>query len=247
MIIDKHADRKGVPDLSDDREQPTTIKAMHCGLRPREKALANGCGALTLPELWALIIGSGTRGSNVVEVCTDLMQRNDFNLTLLARRSLKQISTVKGLGPSKALQIMATLELARRFQQQQLPEQPPISSSEDAYRIMRPEIAHLGHEEMWILFLNRANRVIKMFQASRGSSTATLFDLKGILKEALLEQAEGLIMVHNHPSGNCRPSAQDDNITLRCREACRTLDLRLLDHLIVTPDSYFSYRDEHKI
>lgn len=216
-------------------------------MRPREKAMAHGCETLSLPELWALIIGSGTRGCNVIDVCTDLMRRNDFNLTLLARQSLKQISAVKGLGPSKALQIKATLELARRFQQQQLPERPPISSSADAYRLMRPEIAHLGHEEMWILFLNRANRVTKMYQASKGTTTATLFDLKGILKEALLEHAEGLIMAHNHPSGNPKPSSQDDNITMRCREACRTLELRLLDHIIVTPDSYYSYRDQGKL
>lgn len=216
-------------------------------MRPREKALANGIGTLTLPELWALILGSGTRGINVIDMCTDLMKRNDFNLTILSRRSLKQLSAVKGLGPNKALQISATLEIARRYQQQQLPEQPSINCSKDAYQLMRPEISHLGHEEMWILFLNRSNHVTKLHQASRGTTTATLFDLKGILKEALLEQAEGLIMVHNHPSGNCTPSTQDDTITLRCREACRTLDLRLLDHIIVTPAKYYSYRDKGKL
>lgn len=223
------------------------IKSMNRELRPREKAIANGCGALTLPELWALILGSGTKGINVIDMCTELMERNDFNLTILARRSLKQISAVKGLGQSKALQIAATLEIARRYQQQQLPDRPGISSSQDVNRLMRPEIAHLGHEEMWILMLNRANKVIRLYQASRGTTTATLFDLKGIIKEALLEQAEGLIMVHNHPSGNCKPSGQDDSITIRCREACRTLDLRLLDHLIITANDYYSYRDEGKL
>lgn len=246
MITERHADNLSET-ASDTGTSGATIKSMHSHMRPREKALANGCASLTLPELWALVIGNGTRGYNVIDVCTDLMARNDFNLPLLSRRSLKQISAVKGLGPSKALQIMATMELARRFQQQQLPERPPIKSSADAYAVIKPEIAYLGHEEMWILFLNRAHRVIKLFQASRGTTTATIFDLKGILKEAILEQAEGIIMAHNHPSGNRMPSGQDDNITLRCREACRAIDVSLLDHLIVTTEGYYSYRDEGKL
>lgn len=248
MIIDRKSLSEGLSTQeSNSTDQARNIKSMNVELRPREKAMANGFGSLTLPELWAIILGSGTRGVNVIDMCTDLMARNDFNLTLLSRRSLKQISAIRGLGPGKAMQIMATLEIARRYQQQQLPERPAIGNSRDAYVLMRPEIAHLGHEEMWILLLNRANRVIKLYQVSRGTTTATLFDLKGILKEALLEQAEGLIMVHNHPSGNCRPSGQDDTITLRCREACRTLDLRLLDHLIITPEKYYSYKDEDRL
>lgn len=246
MITDRHADRLTQPEGTPPPDK-VTIKSMHQQLRPREKAFAHGCEALSLPELWALIIGNGTKGHNVLQICTELMERNDFNLPTLARRTLKQIASVKGLGPNKALQIMATLELARRFQQQQLPQRPPITSSQDAYNIIKPEIAHLGHEEIWVLFLNRANKVIKLFQASRGSTTASLFDVKTILKEALLEQAEGLILAHNHPSGTMRPSGPDDKITFNCKEACRTLDIRLFDHIIVTADGYYSYRDQGKL
>ena len=247
MIIDRSQPPQTSEPLDEYKAEHNTIKSLHRELRPREKALSKGISSLTVPELWALILGSGTRGINVVEMCNDLMARNDFNLTLLARRNLKQIASVKGLGPSKALQIMATLEIAKRYQQEELPKRPAIACSEDAYKNLRPEIAHLGHEEMWIMMLNRANHVIKLFQASRGTTTATIFDLKGILKEALLENAEGIIMAHNHPSGNCRPSGADDSITLRCHEGCRMLDIRFLDHIIVTPDTYFSYKDEGKI
>lgn len=246
MIIDRRIESEEAAAASE--PQPArTIKSLSEEMRPREKALAKGIGALTLPELWALVVGNGTRGVNVIDMCTDLMARSDNNLTILARRSLKQLSAVKGMGPSKALQVQAVLEIARRYQQAELPERPAIASSRDAYRILRPELGHLGHEEMWIMILNRANRVIKLYQASRGTTTATLFDLKGILKEALLESAEGLIMAHNHPSGNSRPSGQDDNITLRIREACRTLDIRFFDHIIVTAETYYSYKDEGKL
>lgn len=246
MIIDRRPEQEDTSTVREPQPQ-RTIKSMSEELRPREKALAKGIGVLTLPELWAVVMGSGTRGVNVIDMCTDLMARSDNNLTLLARRSLKQLSVVKGLGPSKALQVMAVLEIAKRYQQAELPQRPAISSSKDAYSILRPELGHLGHEEMWVLMLNRANRVIKLFQASRGTTTATLFDLKGILKEALLESAEGIIMAHNHPSGNCRPSGQNDSITLRCREACRTLDIRFFDHIIVTAESYYSYKDSGKL
>lgn len=252
MIIDRRKEHDNIAGESENEithadSLAKNIKSMNRELRPREKALANGCGVLTLPELWALILGSGTKGINVIDMCTELMSRNDFNLTILARRSLKQISAVKGLGPNKALQIMATLELARRYQQQKLPEHPAIATSKDAYLLMRPEIAHLGHEEMWTLMLNRANKVTKLYQVSRGSTTGTVFDLKAILKEALLELAEGIIMVHNHPSGQCRPSAQDDSITIQCREGCRAIGIRLLDHIIVTPEDYYSYSDKGRL
>lgn len=246
MIIDRRPE-KGEPSTAQEPQPPRTIKSMSEELRPREKAEAKGIGALTLPELWAIVMGNGTRGVNVIDMCTELMARSDNSLTLLARRSLRQLTVVRGLGKSKALQVMAVLEIAKRYQQAELPQRPAISSSRDAYSILRPELGHLGHEEMWILMLNRANRVVKLYQASRGTTTATLFDLKGILKEALLESAEGLIMAHNHPSGNCRPSGQDDNITLKCREACRTLDIRFFDHIIVTADDYYSYKDSGKL
>lgn len=224
-----------------------TIKAWNSELRPREKAVAKGFSALTVPELWALIIGSGTKGMNVMQVCTELMARNAFSLTSLSRKSLKEIADVKGLGPKKGLQIMAALEIAKRFQQQQLPERPLIRSSADAFNILRPEIGHIAHEEMWVLLLNRSHHVVRTFRSSQGHATATIFDVKGIMKEAILEQADGLILAHNHPSGQLTPSGPDDSITLKCREACKTVEVSFLDHIIVTAASYYSYRDSGRL
>ncbi len=215
---------------------------MHSEQQPREKAMSHGVRALTLPELWALVIGTGTRGHNVVDVCTELMQRNNNNLSALSRRSLKQLSEIKGLGPQKALQIQAVLEIGRRMQQQELPVNPSIRSANDAYDILKPEIGNLDHEEIWVLLLDRANHLIKKYQTTSGSATASIFDLKGIMKKAILENAQAMLIAHNHPSGNLTPSSSDDNITSRCKEACATMEISLLDHIIVTSVGYYSYR-----
>jgi DNA repair protein RadC len=224
-----------------------TIKQLHTDERPREKALRLGYGALTLPELWALVLGSGTRGKNVIELCSDLMQRNGYSLATLARRSLRQMLEIKGLGPKKAMQVMAVMEISRRVAMELPADEPAIRTSEDIYRLMSPRIANLPHEEVWAIFLSRSNKVKKLFKASQGGTASSVFDVKMILKDALLEQAEGLILCHNHPSGNLNPSPQDDAITASCKSACATLDIRFLDHVIVATTGFYSYIDHSRI
>jgi DNA repair protein RadC len=224
-----------------------TIKAMHADERPREKALHYGCGALTVPELWAMILGTGTKGVNILELCYNMMARNDHHLATLARRSLKEMLEIKGLGPNKALQVMAVMELVKRFNKEEIPERPQITSAADVHKLMLNEIGYIGHEEIWVLMLNRANRVTKIMQLTSGSATATVFDVKLVLKNALIENAEGLILCHNHPSGQLRPSGQDDNITQQCKRACDTLSIRFLDHVIVCSTGYYSYNDNGKL
>lgn len=214
---------------------------------PREKALEKGFGSLTVPELLALIIRTGTKGHNVLDVCRELMRRNDWNLHTLQRRSIKEIEEIHGLGQNKAIQIMAFLELIRRYNSEQSPECAIIRSSADIYNIFRPEIAHLDHEEMWAAFLDRKNAAKKLTQLSVGGISGTVVDIKVLMKHALMEQASGLIIAHNHPSGNLLPSAEDDAVTRSVMKACRTLEIRMLDHIIVTTDGYFSYLDHDRL
>ena len=224
-----------------------SIHEMSLEDRPREKALRHGFGSLTIPELFALILRTGTKGFNVVEICREMMRRNEHRLRVLERRSLEELSDIRGLGESKSIQVMAVLELIRRYGREQLPEHPRIRTSRDFYAVVSPEIANLPHEEIWAGFLDRKNCVTKIYQVSKGGMTASVVDVKMILKAALLERAESIILAHNHPSGNLVPSQQDNDVTCRLSAACRTMEIRMLDHLIVTPRGYYSYADEGKL
>lgn len=222
---------------------PKTIKELALEEQPREKALRYGCGALTTAELWALILRTGVPGCNIKEMCTELMSNNENNLTVLERRSIKELCAQRGLGTTKAIQIQAVMEITRRYHKEKLPERATIRCSRDIYEVIRHDIAHKGHEEIWCILLNRRNQVIRRILITKGGITASVFDLKIILKEAILEGASGLILCHNHPSGQLQPSVQDDNITRKCKQGCEAVDVHFLDHLIVTPESYYSYND----
>lgn len=216
---------------------------------PREKAEKQGVGALSVPDLWALILRTGSVGNPITELCRAIMRANDGRLTRLERRSRKELLAFKGLGPLKALQIEAVLELIRRYNSEQALENPVITGSRHIFEVMRPHLGHLDHEEVWALILNQRHEVVKLYQASKGGIASSVFDVKMIVKEALLENASCLALAHNHPSGNLRPSPQDDAITKKLKEACTLMDLRMLDHLIVTSDTskYYSYHDEGRL
>ncbi|MDE5870322.1 MAG: hypothetical protein K2H22_00025, partial [Muribaculaceae bacterium] len=187
----------------------------------------------------------------ITDLCRQLMNANDNSLLRLARRSRKELTLTKGIGDAKALQVEAMMEITRRYHLELVDNTTrsldPLKTSDTIFQRMRYRIANLDHEEVWILLLNRRNQVIKEFRLTTGSSIASVFDIKMILKRALLENAEGLVMCHNHPSGNLRPSTQDDNITRKLSEACRTMDLRMLDHVIITVNGYYSYSDEGRL
>ena len=233
--------------IAAEEEPRLTIHDIHSSERPREKALRNGFESLTDTELWALVLRSGVSGMNVLDMCRELMRRNDNSLITLSRRSLKELSDIKGMGESKCIQVMAVLEISRRLNKARLPEMPGISSGSDVYELMRHELAHLPQEQIWVLFLDRRLHVKKISKISSGGLTASVVDIKIILKEALLEQAEGLILCHNHPSGNLRPSTQDDNVTARLQKGCEALDIRMLDHVIITSEGFYSYSDNSRL
>lgn len=220
------------------------IKDMDREDTPREKAEKSGCGTLSIADLWAIVLRTGTVGNPITQLCRDLMRLNEGKLTVLERRTRQELLEIKGLGPLKVIQIEAVMELIRRYNSESPAERPSIKQSSDIFTLIKPHIAHLSHEEVWTIILNRRNQVIKLFQASKGGWASSIFDIKVIIKEALLENASSIAICHNHPSGNLHPSGQDNAITKKCVEACKIMDISLLDHLIVTPHGYYSYADE---
>lgn len=231
--------------------QVLTIKEMSKDERPRERAMTHGIETLTTAELLAIILRTGQPGLPVTDLCRQLMNDNNNSLLRLEQRSRNELMLTKGIGAAKALQLEAMMEVMRRYRQESLDKKNSkffiIKNSETIYERMRYRIANLDHEEVWIILLNRRNQVIKEFCTTSGSSIASVFDTKMIIKRALLENAEGIVMCHNHPSGNLRPSPQDDNITHKLAAACKTMDIRMLDHVIVTTVGFYSYSDEGRL
>lgn len=227
--------------------RPMTVKEMDPDDQPREKAMKHGCKVLPTADLWALILRTGLPGKPITEMCRDLMRACDGRLFNLERMERRQLMAVKGIGATKALQIEAVMEMICRYCNEAVGERVKIRSSKDIYDTMRHEIGNLPHEEIWALFLNRANEVIGRERITQGSSVASVFDMRKILKEALLRNAEGLVLCHNHPSGNLTPSPQDDSITRKMKSGCEAMDLRFLDHLIVTADGFYSYCDQSRL
>lgn len=217
--------------------------------RPRERAMQYGIETLLDHELLAVILRTGLPGMPITHLCRQLMKDSQNSLLRLAGKSRKELMLTKGIGSSKALQIEALAELWKRTSAEMNKEngKPVFKSSLDIYNSINYEIAPLGHEEIHVILINRRNQEICRFRATSGSQTASVFDSHMILKRALLEEADGIVMCHNHPSGNLMPSPQDDNITHLLFEACRAVQIRLLDHVIVTTRGYYSYRDEGRL
>lgn len=208
------ANNNGYPDIEADNETiHLTVKDFDPEDQPREKAEKHGCGVLSIPELWALILRTGTPGNPITELCRGLMKQNAGSLHRLERRTRRELRDIKGIGTTKSIQIEAVMELIKRYCDEEIPLEESISSSQQIYNRMRHKIGNLDHEEVWVMLLNRRNQVIKELQLTTGTSTASLFDVKTAIKQALLENAEGVILTHNHPSGGTKPSSQDDKIT----------------------------------
>lgn len=231
--------------------QVLTIKEMSKDERPRERAINHGIASLTTAELLAIILRTGQPGLPITDLCRQLMRDNDGSLLRLARRSRDELMLTKGIGDAKALQVEAMMEITRRYHQElsdnSTRQLPLIKSAAMIYERMRYRIANLDHEEIWILLLNRRNQVIKEFRLTSGSSVASVFDTKMVIKRALLESAEGLALCHNHPSGTLRPSPQDDQITRKLYAACQTMDIRMIDHVIISVNGFYSYCDDGRL
>lgn len=215
--------------------------------RPREKMMQKGAEALSDAELLAILIGSG----NTDESAVTLMQRtlascgNDLNQ--LGKWEVRDFSRFKGLGPAKSITIMAALELGKRRKLQEHPERTIIRSSKDIYEIFHPLLCDLAQEEFWVLLLNQASRVIDKVRISRGGIDQTTADVRSILREALLQRATQISLIHNHPSGNPHPSTDDQQLTHLVQKGAQTMNIRLIDHVIITDGKYYSFNDEGAI
>ncbi|NJX14802.1 RadC family protein [Tamlana crocina] len=212
--------------------------------QPREKLLYKGRAALSDAELVAILIGSGNRDESAVALCKRILATVDNNLSQLGKLSIKQLMDFKGIGEAKAITIAAALELGRRRRGEEALQKKKITSSADVFELMQPIIGELEHEEFWIVYLNNSNKVIQKNQLSKGGMTGTLVDVRLVMKNALEVGATGLILAHNHPSGTLNPSVADKEITHKLKLAAQSLDIKVLDHLIVTEKAYFSFADE---
>ncbi len=212
--------------------------------RPREKMLAHGPRALSDAELIAILIGTGNAGETAVELSRRILSSVDNNLNDLGKKDSDYLTRFKGIGEAKAINILAAIELGRRRKESGNSEKPKINGSNDAAAVFIPLLSDLDHEEFWILLLNRNNKVIDKFMASKGGITGTVIDVRNIMKTALDKLATSMILCHNHPSGNLSPSDADQQITHKLKEAGKIIDVQVLDHLIITQHNYFSFADE---
>lgn len=229
-------------------ERPVrTVKEMDEDQQPREKAEKYGIHVLSIPELWAIILRTGTPGYPITELCRDMMRENKGSLHRLERRTKHELCEMKGIGQVKAIEIMAVMEMIKKYLAEDIPDDDPITHSNQIYERMRPKIGNLDHEEIWILLLNRRNQVMKEHRLTSGTGTMSLFDNKQALKLAILENSDGVILCHNHPSGALKPSPQDDKMTHDFKEACKLMGIRLLDHVIITAKGYYSFNDSSKL
>ena len=227
-----------------ERNSSFSIKNWSQDDQPREKLRDKGKATLSDAELLAILIGSGTRNESAVELCKRILASVDNNLNALGKLSMKQLMEFKGIGEAKAITIIAALELGRRRRSEEALELKKISSSLSVFELMQPIIGELPHEEFWILYLNNSNKVIQKNQLSKGGITGTLVDVRLALKTAIEVGAVGLILAHNHPSGSLKPSEADKQITKKLKLAADSLDIKVIDHLIITEKAYFSFADE---
>jgi DNA repair protein RadC len=215
--------------------------------RPREKLIQKGTSALSEAELIGILLGSGTKNLSAVGLAQSILKQHNNDLNELAKRSVKELQKFKGIGEAKAVTIVSAMELGRRRKTSEKLQKPKIDSSRDAYELMKIDLADKLTEEFWILLLTRTNYVIKKHLISSGGTAQLAVDPKIIFKTALDHHAASIILIHNHPSNNCQPSELDIKLTERLTKGGKILDIPILDHIIFTEDSYFSFADEHLV
>lgn len=222
-----------------------TIKNWSVEDRPREKLLSKGMNSLSDAEIIAILIGSGSTKESAVELSKKILNDHQNNLNDLGRRSVNDLKNrYHGIGEAKAISILAALELGHRRGRQEFQSRPKIASSRQVFDYFYPIMVDLPHEEFWVLLLNRANKIIHPQRISQGGITGTVIDVRIILKAAIENQATSMILCHNHPSGSTEPSTADIEITKKCSDAGKIMDIPVLDHIIVGEKSYFSMADE---
>jgi DNA repair protein RadC len=226
------------------QEQKYSIKYWSKDERPREKLLIKGAENLSPAELLAILVHNGTRNKSAIDLAREIMLLGKNNLSELGRLSVKELMKIKGIGEAKAVTIAAALELGRRRQASHPQEKTRINSSLDTGQYLQTMLKDYSHEVFAVLFLNRANKVNHFEIVSEGGITGTVADPRIILKKALEENAVSLILCHNHPSGNLKPSRADEELTTKIKHAAAFLDIKVLDHIIVSEEGYYSFADE---
>ena len=221
-----------------------SIKEWSLEDRPREKLLAKGISSLSDSELIAIIIGSGTKDESAVQLSKRILSSVQHNLNELGKLSIDDLQKHKGIGEAKAIGIIAALELGRRRKLTESINREKITSSQDIFQIFHPVLADLPHEEFWILLLNRSNKIVDRQKISQGGISGTVTDVRLMMKAALEKLASSIVLIHNHPSGNTKPSDADIAITQKVKESGKLMDITLLDHIVVTDGGYFSFADE---
>ena len=215
--------------------------------RPREKLMARGEAALTNAELLAILIGSGTRQKSAVELMQDILRVCDGKLSRLSKMSVTELMAFNGIGEAKAITLKAAAEIGRRRTMERADDCTQMANASQVYDYMHPLMQDLPHEEFWAILLNNSSRIIKRTRISTGGLTATAVDLRMVLKEALLADATCIIVCHNHPSGQLHPSRDDQLLTERLHSALNQINIKLLDHVIITDGTYYSFAEDGKI
>jgi DNA repair protein RadC len=230
-----------------DYKNSLTIKHWSEDDRPREKLANKGKTALSDAELVAIIIGSGSRAESAVELSKKILNTVHNNLNELGKLSIEDLKKFKGIGEAKAISIITAVELGRRRNLGEALVKPKITGSRSVFDLMQPVLGELQHEEFWILYLNNANKIQLKFQMSKGGITGTLVDNRLVFKRALEISATGIILTHNHPSGNIKPSSSDISLTKKMIKGGELLDINVLDHVIIAEKDYFSFADNNMI
>jgi len=212
--------------------------------RPREKLIKRGIGSLTDAELIAILIGSGVKNENALDISRKILTGSSNNLNELAKLTIHDLCRTKGIGMARAISIVAALELGRRRKIEDVIQRGKISGSRDVFDLFLPILGDLPHEEFWVLFLNRSNLIIDKSKISQGGIAGTVTDIRLIMKQAIDKLAVSIILCHNHPSGNLKPSEADSRITKKLKDSGEILDVSVLDHIIVSEASFFSFADE---
>ena len=215
--------------------------------RPREKMMFHGVSALSNAELLAILIGSGNTEESAVGLMRKVLADYSNNLNELGKASIDELCRYKGIGPAKAITILAASELGKRRKEEKVEERVAILSSKDVYECFYPLMCDLPTEECWVLLLNQASKIIDKIRISTGGLNATAVDVRCILREALLKRASAIALCHNHPSGSIRPSREDDRLTQQVNQASQCMNIRLVDHVILTDGAFYSYADEGRI
>jgi DNA repair protein RadC len=230
--------------LEDSQHKHLTIKSWAEDDRPREKLVSKGRQALSDAELLAILLASGNRNETAVQLAQRILKENKNSINELAKLQLNDLKKFKGVGEAKAVTIAAALEIGRRRTDEDIEAKTKIVSPKQAYDLFKSKLSDLPHEEFWVIFLSRSNSVLKTECISKGGISGTVVDIRLILKPALECLASSVILAHNHPSGNLKPSQEDIHLTKKIKDAAKLMDISLQDHLIIGDQAYYSFADE---